>query len=58
MPRISEFSGISIELFFHDHPPPHVHVTYGGNRARIAISSGDPISGKLPRRQLNQCDNG
>jgi hypothetical protein len=28
MPRISEFYGITILMFFGDHNPPHFHVRY------------------------------
>lgn len=37
MPRISEFYGITILMFFGDHNPPHFHVRYGGHKARVAL---------------------
>jgi hypothetical protein len=37
MPEISRFFGIIIAMFYNDHPPPHFHVRYGGQRAVIAI---------------------
>jgi len=29
-PRISEFYGIVIEMYYGDHPPPHFHARYRG----------------------------
>ena len=29
MPRISEFYGIAIYMYYQDHGPPHVHAIYG-----------------------------
>lgn len=40
MPRLSEFYGIVIAMFYEDHPPPHFHAVYGGQRILIGI---DPI---------------
>ncbi len=52
VPRISEFYGIVIEMFYGDHPPPHFHARYGGASAKIAIASGEVIVGSLPGRAL------
>ena len=52
MPRISSFYGIAIEMYYGDHPPPHVHARYGGAAAKIAIADGDIIAGDLPGRAL------
>jgi hypothetical protein len=35
-------------MFFNDHDPPHVHVRYQGFRARILISNGEIVDGRLP----------
>jgi hypothetical protein len=48
MPTISAFFGITIRMFFRDHPPSHFHVGYQRHRAMIAIQSGAIISGALP----------
>ena len=50
MPRISEFYGIVIAMYFRDHNPPHLHARYGGQEAKIAIRTGELIEGQLPRR--------
>ncbi|HYP56581.1 MAG TPA: DUF4160 domain-containing protein [Solirubrobacterales bacterium] len=48
MPRISAFYGITIEMYYGDHPPPHFHARYGGEAAKVAIRSGLIVAGHLP----------
>ena len=52
MPTISQFYGIAIRMYFDDHPPPHFHVYYGSDAAKIDINSLDIIEGELRRRTL------
>lgn len=52
MPTISRFYGISITMYFGDHPPPHFHVFYAGDSAKIDIQTLRVIKGHLPRRAL------
>jgi hypothetical protein len=52
MPTISQFYGISIRMYFDDHPPPHFHVYYGSDAAKIDINTLDIIEGELRRRTL------
>lgn len=52
MPRISEFYGIVIEMYFGDHAPPHFHARYGDESAKIAIATGEIIAGTLPVRAV------
>jgi hypothetical protein len=49
MPRISQFYGITIAMFFADHNPPPFHAYYAGKRGRVALD-GRAIDGNLPRR--------
>lgn len=54
MPRISEFFGITIYLYFADtnrHSAPHFHARYGGDEATYSIPGGDRLAGRLPKRQ-------
>jgi hypothetical protein len=37
VPRIAEFYGIVIAMFYMDHLPPHFHVVYGEQRATMTI---------------------
>jgi hypothetical protein len=35
-------------MFFNDHDPPHFHVRYQGFRAKVQISDGSVVDGRLP----------
>ena len=48
MPRLSEFYGISIYMYFADHHPPHFHAIYAEHEAVIRILDGAVMSGRLP----------
>ena len=52
MPRISEFYGIAIYMYFADHHPPHFHAIYAGAEALICIDDGVMIAGGLPSTAL------
>jgi hypothetical protein len=53
VPRISEFYGIAIYVYWQDHSPPHFHAIYSGHDASVRISTGDVLEGSLPRRARN-----
>jgi len=50
MPIISTFLGLTIRMYFGDHPPPHIHVAYQGFEALVNIETSKVIEGKLPSR--------
>ena len=50
MPEISRFYGIVIQIYYADHPPPHFHALYAGQRATIDIETFALIDGELPAR--------
>ncbi len=50
MPEISRFFGIVIVMYYGDHPPPHFHVRYSGQKAIIAISTLSLLRGNLSPR--------
>jgi hypothetical protein len=52
MPTISSFYGILIQMFWHDHTPPHFHVVYAEHKALIDIKTFEVIKGTIPRRVL------
>ena len=65
MPRLSEFYGIAIYMYFADHNPPHFHAIYAEYEGLIRIDDGMAIRGELPRtaarlveqwRQLHQTE--
>ncbi|MCX6022647.1 MAG: DUF4160 domain-containing protein [Chloroflexi bacterium] len=50
MPRIAEFYGIIITMYYNDHNPAHFPVTYGEYRASVSLTPLAVIEGELPRR--------
>lgn len=52
MPKVSEFFGISIYMYFRDHAPPHFHARYGGAEALVRIEDLSVMEGSLPPRAL------
>ena len=52
MPQISRFFGIIITMNYSEHPPPHFHVRYSGQRAIIAIETLTLLQGRLSPRVL------
>ncbi len=50
MPEISRFFGIVVAMYHSDHPPPHFHVRYGGQKARFAIENLAVLEGRLSPR--------
>ncbi|MDQ3022694.1 MAG: DUF4160 domain-containing protein [Bacteroidota bacterium] len=52
MAEISRFYGIVIQMFGHDHNPPHFHAVYNEYRAIIEILTGGILEGNLPAKQL------
>ena len=51
MPRLSEFYGILIAMYYNDHAPPHFHARYGDYEASVSFG-GEVIVGWLPSRAL------
>jgi hypothetical protein len=52
VPRISEFYGIAIAMYYAEHGVPHFHALYAGHDASIAIESLEVLGGSLPDRAL------
>ena len=50
MPRISQFYGIVITMYFSDHQPPHFHARYAEYKAEYSIAERDRLAGRLPAR--------
>lgn len=50
MPRIYEFYGIAVYIYYRDHIPPHFHAFYGESEAIVEIRTGGILEGRLPRR--------
>ena len=52
MPRISEFYGIVITMYYAEHGVPHFHALYAGEDASVAIATLEVLAGSLPDRAL------
>jgi hypothetical protein len=52
MPRISQFFGIVVTMYYNDHAPPHFHATYGDDEATVAIETFEVVWGRLPNRAM------
>jgi hypothetical protein len=50
MPRISQFYGIAVYIYYRVHAPPHFHAIYAEHEAEIEIASAAILQGKLPRK--------
>jgi hypothetical protein len=50
MPRISEFFGVAIYMYYNDHRPAHFHAEYGEREALFVIDTLEILEGDLPRR--------
>ena len=48
MPEICRFYGLIIRMFYDDHDPPHFHVVYGNDFAKIGIADLTVLKGWLP----------
>jgi Domain of unknown function (DUF4160) len=53
VPRISEFYGIVIAMYFREHGVPHFHATYAGETVVISIQTGEVIAGSVSTRALH-----
>lgn len=53
MPRVCEFFGIIISMYYNDHSPPHFHAIYNRHEAKIGIETLELLEGKLPQRVLS-----
>jgi len=52
MPRISEFYGVVIAMYYAEHGVPHFHALYAGREASVAIETLEVLAGSLPDRAL------
>jgi hypothetical protein len=52
LPRISQFFGITIVMYYNDHAPAHFHALYAEYEITLVIGTLERLSGDLPRRAL------
>lgn len=52
MPKISEFFGIAIYMYYREHQPPHFHAIHAGDEVLVGIDSLAVIAGRLSPRAM------
>ena len=52
MPRISEFYGIVIAMYYSEHGVAHFHAIYAGQEASVEVETLGVLAGSLPERAL------
>lgn len=52
MPKIAEFFGISIYVYYRDHGPAHFHALYGGDEVLVSIEDLSVLEGRLSPRAM------
>jgi hypothetical protein len=52
LPKISEFFGIAIYIYWREHPPPHFHAKYAGDEVLIRIDDLSILEGSVNPRAL------
>ncbi|MFO7675012.1 MAG: DUF4160 domain-containing protein [bacterium] len=50
MPKISEFYGIAIYVYYREHLPPHFHARYGDGEVLVAIEDLSVLRGRIAPR--------
>jgi hypothetical protein len=50
MPELSRFFGIVIGMYYREHPPPHFHAKYAGQKGVFNIDTLEMVEGELPNR--------
>lgn len=50
MPVVSTFYGITVQMYYNDHPPPHFHAIYGEHELVVQILPVNLLQGSAPNR--------
>jgi hypothetical protein len=50
VPKVSEFFGIAIYMYYDDHGPPHFHALYAGRDAAFDIETLEVLFGQASPR--------
>jgi hypothetical protein len=54
VPTIDLFDGISINIFYGEHLPPHIHALYNEFEALVEIRTLALYAGSFPKRQMRK----
>jgi hypothetical protein len=52
LPKVAEFYGVPIYVYYREHLLPHFHAMYAGDEAEIAIDGPAILARRLPPRAL------
>ncbi len=52
VPKVSEFYGIAIYVYYREHDPPHFHAIYAGTEAQVAIDPLAVLRGRIASRAM------
>ena len=52
MPKIPEFLGIAIYMYYRDHNPAHFHARYGEEEVQIAVEDLSILRGSVSPRAM------
>ncbi|MEI7481024.1 MAG: DUF4160 domain-containing protein [Elusimicrobiota bacterium] len=52
MPKISEFFGISIYVYYREHQPPHFHALYAGEEILVSVKELSVMGGAIHPRAI------
>jgi hypothetical protein len=52
VPKVSEFFGISVYIYYRDHGPAHFHALYGSDEVLVSIEDLSVLEGKLSPRAM------
>ncbi len=52
MPRVCEFFGIQIYIYYSDHQDPHFHALYGGREVEVRMDDLSVLAGQLSPRAM------
>jgi hypothetical protein len=56
MPRISQFHGVDIYMYYNDHLPPHFHAMHGDDEALFEINPPSVYRGALRKNALRRVE--
>lgn len=52
MPKVSEFFGIAVYVYYREHFPPHFHAVYGDDEILVSIGDLSLICGRFAPRAV------
>jgi hypothetical protein len=53
-PKVGEFEGIKVRIYFGDHGNPHVHAIYQGHEAKVYIETLAVEKCSIPAKQMKK----